>query len=67
MQQLNLEKIKKRRLELNLTLKDMTKPLNLKTASNYQKYENGDYKLKAYMLPALAKALNVNIEYFFKK
>lgn len=64
---LDLEKIKKRRKEKNLTLSYMSEQLGFKNASNYQKYENGLYSFDANMLPILAKELDCNIEYFFTK
>ena len=61
----NLEKVKEKRLEKNLTLKDMAYILDLSNASNYQKYENGTYKFKAEMLPVLSEVLDEKIENFF--
>lgn len=63
---LKLNKIRQRRIEKNITHGEMAKFLGLSNASNYQKYENGTYKFKADMLPALSKILEVKIDYFFK-
>lgn len=62
---LNLEIIRSKRVEKNLTLKDMAEKLNLSNASNYQKYENGTYKFKAEMLPILSEVLDEKMENFF--
>lgn len=62
---LNLEYIKKRRIELNLSLQYVANKLGFKNASTYLKYENGDYAFKADMLPKLSSILNSEIEKFF--
>ncbi|MDH6370583.1 transcriptional regulator with XRE-family HTH domain [Paenibacillus sp. PastF-3] len=61
----NLEFIKKRRQELNLSLQEMAESLGFKNASTYMKYEDGTYLFKANHLPILANKLNANIEDFF--
>lgn len=65
MQELNLEFIKKRRLELKKTMQEMADYMGMKNASTYLKYENGDYAFKAEQLPKLAKALKCRITDFF--
>lgn len=62
---LNLEFIKKRRLERNLTLKQMADKLGISNASVYWKYESGVYTFKAEMLPLLSKTLKCSISKFF--
>lgn len=65
MAQLDLEKIKQRRLEKDKSLLYMSGKLGFKNASTYLKYERGDYSFDANMLPILAEELECNIEYFF--
>lgn len=67
MKKLNLEYIKKRRLELGKSQQEMAEHLGMKNASTYLKYENGTYAFKAEQLPALAEALNCKISDFFIK
>ena len=62
---LDLDFIKKRRKELNISLQSMALSLGFKNASTYLKYERGDYSFKAEHLPQLAKELNCNMENFF--
>ncbi|MEK3945016.1 MULTISPECIES: helix-turn-helix domain-containing protein [Paenibacillus] len=62
---LNLLFIKKRRLELNLSLQEMAESLGFKNASTYMKYEEGTYSFKANHLPILANKLDGKIENFF--
>ncbi|OMC76491.1 transcriptional regulator [Paenibacillus odorifer] len=62
---LNLEFIKKRRQELNLSLQEMAESLGFKNASTYMKYEDGTYSFKANHLPILANKLEAKIEDFF--
>ena len=54
-----------RREELNLTQADMARKMDFSNASVYLKYEKGEYKFKAYMLPKLAEALKCKVENFF--
>lgn len=63
--ELNLKFIKKKRKEKGYSLEYMAKIVGLSNASQYYKYECGDYKLKAEMLPQLAKILGCKIENFF--
>lgn len=64
---LNLEFIKKRRQELNISLQEMAESLGFKNASTYMKYEEGSYSFKANHLPILANKLDGKIENFFMK
>ena len=63
--QLSLDYIRERRKSLNLTQKEMAEKLNLSSGAHYGKFENGVFKLKAEMLPALAKLLKCKIANFF--
>ncbi|OIJ12694.1 transcriptional regulator [Anaerobacillus alkalilacustris] len=65
MKTLNLDFIKQRRKELNISLQDMAIKLGFKNASTYMKYERGEYSFKADHLPLLAFELRCNIENFF--
>lgn len=62
---MNKEYLRMRRLELGFSLAEMAKILGLKNPSTYLKYERGEYKLKADMLPILAAKLKCDIERFF--
>lgn len=62
---LDLEKIKNRRIEKNLSLQYVSEQLGFKNASTYLKYENGDYAFRANMLPKLSQILEIDIENFF--
>lgn len=62
---LNLDYIVERRKELGLKQEDMAARLGMAGAPDYSKYENGVYKLKAEMVPSLAKALDCPIEKIF--
>ncbi len=64
---INFNFIKERRKELGFSLKEMATTLGLRDESNYFKYENGTYKLRADMLPALARKLQCKIDDFFYK
>ncbi|MER1986614.1 MAG: helix-turn-helix transcriptional regulator [Solibacillus sp.] len=65
MKYFNVERIKERRQELEMTLKEAADGMEMKNASTYMKYENGTYSLKAEQLPLLAKVLRCHIENFF--
>jgi len=67
LREFNLLFIKKRRKELGKTLQDMADSLEMKNASTYMKYENGEYSFKAVHLPLLAKQLECNVGNFFTK
>ena len=62
---LNLNYIANRRKELGFTLEHMAKELGLKNSGNYLKYETGEYRFRADMLPILANALRCGINDFF--
>ncbi|MEK4732835.1 helix-turn-helix domain-containing protein [Paenibacillus sp. FSL L8-0641] len=66
MNQFNLRFIKQRRKELSKTLQDMADALDMKNASSYMKYENGEYSFKATHLPMLANELECGVENFFE-
>ncbi|AKO92673.1 transcriptional regulator [Priestia filamentosa] len=65
MKTLNRNTIKKRRLDLGITLKEMAEGLGFKNSSTYLKYENGTYAFKADHLPFLAEILKCEIDDFF--
>ena len=58
----NLLYIVNRRKQLNFS---QAQVLGFANASVYHKYETGEYKLKAEMLPMLAKALKCDVKKFF--
>jgi len=62
---MNIEYMKQRRLELGLSLQTVAEKMGFKNASTYSKYENGEYNLKANMLPGLSKILECNINDFY--
>ncbi|MCE4147421.1 MULTISPECIES: helix-turn-helix domain-containing protein [Bacillus] len=57
--------IKKRRIELDLSLQMLANALGFKDASTYLKYERGEYSFKARQLPSLAKILECRVTDFF--
>lgn len=59
--------LRKRRLELGMTQAEVAQKLHLSQPCHYNKMENGALKIKAEMLPALAKALRCKIQNFFVK
>lgn len=61
----NLAYIAKRRKEQGVTQQEMAKKLGFRQASTYSKYENGDYKIKAEMLPQIADILRCQVTNFF--
>lgn len=61
----NLLYIVNRRKQLNFSQVHMAQVLGFANASVYHKYETGEYKLKAEMLPMLAKALKCDVKKFF--
>lgn len=61
----NLEFIKRRRIQLDLSIDEMADLLGYSNGSNYYKYEVGTYKFKAEILPRLAYVLKTDIENFF--
>lgn len=62
---MNLAFIASRRNELKLSQEKMANKLGFANASVYCKYERGEYKFKADILPALAKALKCKVKDFF--
>lgn len=64
---LDLNAIKKYRIEQNKTLQDLADALNYKSASTYMKHEKGDHAFKANQLPMLAFVLNCSIMDFFSE
>ncbi|EAC8843133.1 XRE family transcriptional regulator [Listeria monocytogenes] len=65
--EIDLKYIRDKRETLGYSQKDMAMKLGFKNASTYLKYETGEYKIKAEMLPLLAKILKCNIANFFTK
>lgn len=65
--EIDLKYLKDKRESLGFSQKDMATQLGFKNASTYLKYEIGEYKIKAEMLPLLAKLLKCNITSFFTK
>ncbi|EAC8114329.1 TPA: helix-turn-helix transcriptional regulator [Listeria monocytogenes] len=65
--EIDLKYIREKRESLGFSQKDMAIKLGFKNASTYLKYETGEYKIKAEMLPLLAKILKCNISNFFTK
>lgn len=65
MKKLNLNLIRKKRKDSQMTLQEMAEIMGLKNASTYMKYEKGDYSFKAEHLPVLAKVLNCEIQDLF--
>ena len=65
MKSFDLEYIQKRRNELGLTMQEMAKRLGLSNASSYCKYEKGEYKFNAEIIPKLASVLKTDIKNFF--
>lgn len=63
---IDLDFIKTKRIESNLSVQDVADKLGFKDGATYWKYEKGIYRLRADMLPELAKILNCKIENFFK-
>lgn len=61
----DLKYISKRRKDKKITQQEMAFMLGFRQASTYSKYESGDYKIKAEMLPQLADILGCRVENFF--
>lgn len=61
MVRLDLKLIKQRREELEFPLQEMAAVLGFKNASNYHKYEKGEYQFNANHLPQLADKLQLSI------
>ncbi|BBA82933.1 MULTISPECIES: helix-turn-helix domain-containing protein [Lactiplantibacillus] len=67
--QINLELVKKSRLNKGLTQQQMADMLGLDSKSSYSKRENGDTNFKSNEVPALAEILGLEIDFknFFSK
>ena len=65
MAKFNLEFIKMRRQELGISTEQMAQSLGFQNYSTYWKYENGQYKFRAEMIPLLAKILQCEPQNFF--
>lgn len=66
MLQFNVKLIEARRKKLGMTIEDMADKVGMSTTS-YFRYEKGESRIKADMLPAFAEALKVSISRFFTK
>ena len=62
---IDLDFIKNKRLELNISQQKMAEKLGFKNASTYLKYESGEYAFKADMIPSLAEILEEDMRNFF--
>ena len=62
---INLEFIKNKRIQLNISQQKMAEKLGFKNASTYLKYESGEYAFKADMLPLLSDILKEDMTNFF--
>lgn len=65
MSQLDLNVLKRKRLEKGYSMQYMAEALGFKTAASYLNYERGTSELRADMLPVLAKTLGCSIETFY--
>ena len=61
----NLDLIKKKRVELNYTQSDMAEKLCLSSPEKYSRRERGEYNFKATELPILARTLGVDVNDLF--
>lgn len=61
----NLDLIKQRRKELNISIREMTLYLGFKNESTYYRYEEGVKRLKAEHVPAISKKLGMEMNEFF--
>lgn len=64
---IDLEYIKNKRQNKNISQQKMAEKLGFRNASTYLKYETGEYAFKADMLPRLSQILDDDIENFFRK
>lgn len=64
---LNLELIKKRREEKNLTLQQMADALGIGDRWTYYKRENGDTNFKASEIPIIVSVLDIPYQKIFDK
>lgn len=65
-QKINLRYIKKRRLKLGLTYRDMANALGLSAPEKYYRRECGRYNFKAVELPSLANKLEISLQKIFE-
>jgi transcriptional regulator with XRE-family HTH domain len=65
MKQVNLVLIRSRRKEMKITLQEMADTLGFRNASNYYKYEKGEYKFDASHIPVVAKKLKLKMNEIF--
>lgn len=67
MAEFDLAYIAERRKALGLSCQKMAELMGFSGHSVYWKYEHGDYKFRADMLPTLATALRCNVKNFYSK
>ncbi|WP_100406229.1 helix-turn-helix domain-containing protein [Bacillus solitudinis] len=65
MSEINLEFIRSKRCNREISMQRMAEKLGFKNASTYLKYENGEYSLKANHLPIIADILSCDINDLF--
>ena len=65
MSEFNLKYIQQRREQLGISRRNMAELLGFSNSSVYWKYETGDYKFRAEILPKLAEALKCDAKNFF--
>lgn len=65
MAKFDLDFIKERRQKLGISTEEMAHSLGFQNYSTYWKYENGQYRFKADMIPVLAKILQCEPQNFF--
>lgn len=65
MQTVNLALIKQRRKEMRISLQEMAETLGWRNASNYYKYEKGEYEFDATHIPVVAKKLKLKMNEIF--
>lgn len=65
MKQVNLVLIRARRKEMRITLQEMADTLGFRNASNYYKYEKGEYKFDASHIPVVAQKLKLKMNEIF--
>lgn len=62
---LDLKKIRDRRIKKGISQEEMAKAIGRYSRTTYTRIEKGEVSLKASELEALAKTLDVPINYFF--
>lgn len=65
--QVNIQLIKKQRLQKGLTLQQMADFLGIDSKANYYKREVGDTNFKSAELPVISEVLGINFEKIFVK